>query len=146
MPTGVRSQTAAAVLRSIADDKSLQLFKTVASETIDSRNLKTRTRLTRKQYYSRLSRMTRTGLIRKKRGKYILTAFGKVVYEYQATIDNALNNYWKLKAIDSLETSNELPKEEQQKLIETLLDNKEIKGILVKEGSVEAPYRPVGGA
>jgi predicted transcriptional regulator len=134
------------VLRSIADDKSLQLFKTVASETIDSRNLKTRTRLTRKQYYSRLSRMTRTGLIRKKRGKYILTAFGKVVYEYQATIDNALNNYWKLKAIDSLETSNELPKEEQQKLIETLLDNKEIKGILVKEGSVEAPYRPVGGA
>jgi predicted transcriptional regulator len=146
VPTGVRSQTAAAVLRSIADDKSLQLFKTVASETIDSRNLKTRTRLTRKQYYSRLSRMTRTGLIRKKRGKYILTAFGKVVYEYQATIDNALNNYWKLKAIDSLETSNELPKEEQQKLIETLLDNKEIKGILVKEGSVEAPYRPVGGA
>ena len=28
---------------------------------------------------------------------------------------------------------NELPKEEQQKLIETLVDNEEIRGILVKE-------------
>jgi predicted transcriptional regulator len=146
VPTVVRSQTAAAVLRSIADEKSLQLFKTIALETIDSRNLKSKTRLTRKQYYSRLSRMARTGLIRKKKGKYVLTTFGKIVYEYQATIDNALNNYWKLKAIDSLETSNELPKEEQQKLIDTLLDNKEIKGILVKAGPVENAYKPITGA
>jgi predicted transcriptional regulator len=147
VPTAYRSQTAAIVLRSIADDKSLQLFKTVASETIDSRNLKSKTRLTRKQYYSRLSRMTRTGLIRKKKGKYILTTFGKIVYEYQSTIDNALNNYWKLKAIDSLETSNELPREEQQKLIDALLDNKEIKGILVRgsNSAIEAPYKPMSG-
>lgn len=140
----VRSQTAAAVLRSIADDKSLELFRTVALETIDSKNLKNKTRLTRKQYYSRLSRMTRTGLVRKKNGKYILTTFGKIVYESQTTIENALNNYWKLKAIDSLETSNELPAEEQQKLIETLLDNQEIKQILVKGSSAEETYKAIG--
>lgn len=141
----VRSQTAAAVLRSIADDKSLELFRTVALETIDSKNLKNRTRLTRKQYYSRLSRMTRTGLVRKKNGKYILTTFGKIVYESQTTVENALNNYWKLKAIDSLETSNELPKEEQQKLIETLLDNQEIKEILVRGPPAEPAYKAIGG-
>jgi predicted transcriptional regulator len=140
----VRSQTAAAVLRSIADDKSLELFRTVALETIDSKNLKNKTRLTRKQYYSRLSRMTRTGLVRKKNGKYILTTFGKIVYESQTTIENALNNYWKLKAIDSLETSNELPAEEQQKLIETLLDNQEIKQILVRGSSAEETYKAIG--
>ena len=139
----VRSQTAASVLRSISDDKSLELFRTVALETIDSKNLKSRTRLTRKQYYSRLSRMTRTGLVRKKNGKYILTTFGKIVYESQLTVENALNNYWKLKAIDSLETSNELPKEEQQKLIETLLDNREIKEILVRESSLESAYKAI---
>lgn len=139
----VRSQTAASVLRSIADDKSLELFRTVALETIDSKNLKIRTKLTRKQYYSRLSRMTRTGLVRKKNGKYILTTFGKIVYESQLTVENALNNYWKLKAIDSLETSNELPKEEQQKLIETLLDNQEIKEILVRESSLEPAYKAI---
>jgi predicted transcriptional regulator len=127
-----KSQTAATILRTIADDRSLELFKTIAQGTIDSENLKTKTKLTRKQYYSRLSRMTRAGLVRKKSGKYLLTAFGKIVYDSQATVDLALASYWKLRAIDSLEMSNELPKEEQQKLIDALLDNQEIKGILVK--------------
>lgn len=127
-----KSQTPATVLRTIADDKSLELFKTIAQGTIDSENLKNKTKLTRKQYYSRLSRMTKAGLVRKKSGKYLLTAFGKVVYDAQTTVENALTSYWKLRAIDSLEMSNELPKEEQQKLIDALLDNEEIKGILVK--------------
>jgi predicted transcriptional regulator len=140
----VKSQTLASILRTIADDKSLELFRTVALETIDSKNLKNRTKLTRKQYYSRLSRMTRAGLVRKRNGKYILSTFGKIVYESQATIQNGLNNYWKLKAIDSLEMSSELPKEEQQKLIETLLDNQEIKGVLVKGRPVDSAYSSVG--
>jgi hypothetical protein len=53
-----KSQTSASILRTIADDKSLSLFKTIAQGTIDSENLKDKTKLTRKQYYSRLSRMT----------------------------------------------------------------------------------------
>jgi predicted transcriptional regulator len=137
----IRSQTVATILRSIADDKSLELFRTVALEIIDSKNLKSRTKLTRKQYYSRLSRMTRVGLVKRKEGKYVLTTFGKIVYDSQTTIENSLRNYWKLKAIDSLEMSNELPKEEQQKLIETLLDNEQLKGILVKADSAEAPLK-----
>ena len=127
-----KSQTAAAVLKTVADDRSMELFRTNAQGMIDSESLKGKTKLTRKQYYSRLSRMTKAGLVRKKSGKYLLTAFGKVVYDAQSTVDNALTNFWKLKAIDSLEMSNELPKDEQQKLIDTLLDNPELKGILVK--------------
>ncbi len=127
-----RAQTTANVLRTISDDKSMDIFKTIAEGTIDSENLKTKTKLTRKQYYSRLSRMTKAGLVRKKSGKYLLTAFGKVVYDAESTVENALDSYWKLRAIDSLEMSNELPKEEQQKLIDALLDNQELKGILVK--------------
>ena len=137
----VRSQTVATILRSIADDKSLELFRTVALEIIDSKNLKSRTKLTRKQYYSRLSRMTRVGLVKRKEGKYVLTTFGKIVYDSQTIIESSLRNYWKLKAIDSLEMSNELPKEEQQKLIETLLDNEQLKGILVKADSAEATVK-----
>ena len=137
--------SAATVLRTIADDKSIELFTTVALETIDSKNLKSRTKLTRKQYYSRLSRMTSAGLVRRKNGKYILTTFGRIVYDSKVTIENALNNYWKLKAIDSLETSNEVPKEEQQKLIETLLDNEKIKAILEKGMSAETALKKVAG-
>lgn len=132
-----RTQTGAAVLRNIADEKSWELFRTIAQGTFDSKNLKSSAKLTRKQYYSRLSRMTRSGLVRKKSGKYILTAFGKIVHESQLTLENALENYWKLKAIDSLELSNELPKEERQKLIDTLLGNQELKEILVKGCPVE---------
>ncbi len=137
--------SAATVLRTIADDKSIELFTTVALETIDSKNLKNRTKLTRKQYYSRLSRMTSAGLVRRKNGKYILTTFGKIVYDSKVTIENALNNYWKLKAIDSLETSNEVPKEEQQKLIETLLDNEKIKAILERGMPAETALKRVAG-
>jgi hypothetical protein len=138
----VKSQMSAAlVLKTIADDKSLELFATVALETIDSKNLKSRSKLTRKQYYSRLSRMTKAGLVRRKNGKYVLTTFGKIVYESKITIESALSNYWKLKAIDSLETSNEVPKEEQQKLIETLLDNDEIRGILGRGNHQESALK-----
>ena len=140
-----KSQSTAAVLKTIADDKSLELFSIVALEKIDSRNLKSKMKVTRKQYYSRLSRMTKAGLVSRKNGKYVLTTFGKIVFEYKVKIENALNNYWKLKAIDSLETSNEVPKEEQQKLIETLLDNEEIRGILVKASSAEASIRAISG-
>lgn len=125
-----KSQTTASVLRTIADEKSLELFTTISSGMIDSESLKEKTKLTRKQYYSRLSRMSKVGLIRKKSGKYLLTAFGKIVYDSQLTVNDALGNYWKLKAIDSLETSNELPKEERTKLIDALLDNQVIKGII----------------
>ena len=137
--------SSASVLRTIADDKSIELFTTVALETIDSKNLKSRTKLTRKQYYSRLSRMTSAGLVRRKNGKYILTTFGRIVYDSKVTIENALTNYWKLKAIDSLETSNEVPKEEQQKLIETLLENEKIKAILERGFSAETTLKRVTG-
>jgi predicted transcriptional regulator len=140
-----KSQNTAAVLKTIADDKSLELFSIVALENIDSRKLKSKMKVTRKQYYSRLSRMTKAGLVRRKNGKYVLTTFGTVVFESKITIENALNNYWKLKAIDSLETSNEVPKEEQQKLIETLLDNEEIRGLLVKAGPTEGYIRTLNG-
>ena len=127
-----KAQNTANVLRNIGDDKSLDILKTIGQGTIDSDILKSKTKLTRKQYYSRLSRMTKAGLVRKKSGRYLLTAFGKVVFDAEATVENALESYWKLRAIDSLEMSNELPREEQQKLIDALLDNQELKGILVK--------------
>ena len=130
-----KAQTVSAILKAIADEKSSELFKTIANGIVDSDTLKTKSKLTRKQYYSRLSRMTKAGLVRKKSGKYLLTAFGKIVFDSHSTVESALNSYWKLRAIDSLEMSNELPKEEQQKLIDALLDNQEIKGILVKGSS-----------
>ena len=126
----ILQQTADNVLAAISDKQSLELFRYIAVTNGDSDSLRAKLNLTRKQYYSRLSRMTKAGLVKRKNGKHYLTAFGKVIYDAQTTVEKAVNNYWKLKAVDSLELSDELPKEERIKLIDNLLDNKEIKEIL----------------
>ena len=122
--------TADNVLAAISDKQSLDLFRYIADTNGDSDALRAKINLTRKQYYSRLSRMTKVGLVKRKNGKHFLTAFGKVVYDAQKTIEKAVDIFWKLKAVDSLELSGELPEEERAKLIDNLLDNKEIKQIL----------------
>jgi predicted transcriptional regulator len=122
--------TVDSILASISDKQSLELFRYIAVTNGNSENLRTKINLTRKQYYSRLSRMTKAGLVKRKNGKHYLTAFGKVVNDAQTTIEKAVNSYWKLKAVDSLELSDELPKDERVKLIDNLLDNKDIKEIL----------------
>jgi predicted transcriptional regulator len=126
--------TEANVINAISNDHSLDLFKAVAvTKASNTDKFRKKIKLTRKQYYSRMSRMIKVGLIKRKNGKYFLTSLGKIVYEAQAMIENALNDYWKLKAIDSLEgaLNIELPTEERSKILDTLIDNHHIKEILL---------------
>jgi hypothetical protein len=44
-------------------------------------------------------------LVKRQNGKYFVTSFGKMVYDFQAKVGRALTKYWKLKAIDSFEIS-----------------------------------------
>jgi hypothetical protein len=57
---------------------------------------------------------------------------GKIVYEFQLILENALENQWKLKTIDSLELSKDLPEEDRKKLIDKLFENQGLKRILIK--------------
>ena len=117
-------------LSAISNDKSLVLFNTIALASEDSSILISRLELTRKQYYSRMSELTKAGLIRRMNGRYFLTSFGRIVYDAQELIGNAIQYSLKLKAIDSIDTP-EFPVEERNKLIDTLINNNEIKEILV---------------
>ena len=123
-------QVVAQVFESLSDNVSLELFTTIAHESINSVVLRNKIKITRKQYYSRLSKMMKAGLIKRSSGKLVLTAFGKIVNEVQTTVQNASKNQWKLRAIDSIELSDELPKEERKKLLESLIDNRQIREIL----------------
>jgi predicted transcriptional regulator len=60
--------TEAAIINAISDVQSLDLFKAIAQASVDSDILIKKARLTRKQYYSRMSRMTKVGLIQRKNG------------------------------------------------------------------------------
>ena len=132
-PENVRGVSIANIFSAIADDKSLVLFNTIAIAGGASDILITRLGVTRKQYYSRISALMETGLISRKDRQYMLTSLGKIVYDAQLMIGRATNTYWKLKAIDSIETEHSLPGDERNRIINTLIDNQDIAKILVKQ-------------
>ena len=91
--------------------------------------------LTRKQYYQRINRLRSLGLINRKKGRYCLSSLGRILYETQKIIGIAIQNRWKLGALDSLESSlsaEGMPAEDKIKFINVLLgDSDEIKNILL---------------
>jgi hypothetical protein len=144
----------AKVLNAISDDRSWSLFTTIAISS-DSNGqqsedggqiLISRMNLTRKQYYYRINRLRSLGLINRKKGRYGLSSLGRVLYEIQKTLEIAIQNRWKLAAIDSLEsslTTEGMPDEEKNKLINLLLgDRDEIKNIILcnNDGSSRSSY------
>ena len=122
------------ILNAISDDKSLLLFNTIAITNGETEFQVRKMGLTLKQYYSRMAKLTKANLIRRKNGKYILTLVGRIVYDSQMIIGKSLNYYWKLQALDSIQTASSagLPKEEISKLVDTLIDDYQIKDILIK--------------
>ena len=123
------------ILEAISDVKSLKLFNTIATKGGNSEDLSEQLKLSRKEYYSRMSRLMKTGIVKRKNGKHFLTAFGKVVYDAQVTVKKAVESYWKLKAIDSIDLSDEITVKERDKLIQTLVDDVEIREILSKHAT-----------
>jgi hypothetical protein len=139
MPTSIlvniqemKPPSAIDALRAISDHKSLVLLNAIALSSGDTSILLSKREITKKQYYSRISALVKAGLIMRRNGDYFLTSFGKVVYEAQSLIENARQNYWKLKAIDSIESSDHgLTPEERSKVVDSLkLDN------VLKEGLI----------
>ena len=127
-------RSVADILNAISDDKSLLLFNTIAITNGETEIQVRKMGLTLKQYYLRMAKLTKADLIRRKNGRYFLTLMGKIVYEAHMTIGKALNYYWKLQALESIQTSSPdgLPKEEISKLVDTLIDDYQIKDMLMK--------------
>ena len=130
-----KGMTVAGVLKSISDPISVELFKSISTQGSDGSDLRSKTKLSRRQYYSRLSCFTRNGMLIRKNGRNYRTTFGKVVYHTILTIENAFVNYYKLKAIDSIGLSYDIPQEEHKKIIDNLITDPEIRQILLTKKS-----------
>jgi predicted transcriptional regulator len=124
------------VLKKISDDKALVLFNNIAVSSSNNEKQATlkEMNLSTKQYYSRISGLQNAGLIKRQKGKYSLTLLGHVVYGSQMIIGQTLAYYWKLKALEAIEmsTTSDLHNEEKIQLINALIDNHQIKDILMK--------------
>jgi hypothetical protein len=130
------------ILKKISDDKSLILFSRIAISGENTYIPLKEMNLSTKQYYSRISGLIDAGLIRRSHGKYYLTPIGNVVNEAHMMIGKALGYYWRIKIIESVQySSDKITKEDLSKLITILIDNHEIKDILLRaiEGSDYMP-------
>ena len=122
------------VLHAISDIKAAEMFCSIAKQSVDSAVLKQTKGLSKKQYYSRASQLLKVGLIKRKNGRFSLTCFGAMVYHAQLVIESGIKNYWKLKAVDSIQSSIEIGERERVKLIKSILGDTRIEKILVEQG------------
>lgn len=119
-------------MNAIVDEKALALFDAIAVSESDSENLISKLRLSRKEYYSRISRLVKAGLASRERGTYSLTMLGQIVYQAQLAIDHAIDISPKLKAVDMLKNSSSIPEKERNKVINFLLGDELNKNILLQ--------------
>lgn len=126
----MKSQSVEDVMRTLSDVKSLEMFCSIAKGSVESDVLKLTEGLSRKQYYSRTEHLLEVDLIKRKKGRFSLTAFGAVVYHAQLVIESGIQNYWKLKAVDSIQSSAEIGEQERVKLIKNILADTRIERIL----------------
>jgi nanoRNase/pAp phosphatase (c-di-AMP/oligoRNAs hydrolase) len=120
------------VLETISNDKSYSVFEMVSNANSNGEIIQSKLALTRKQYYSKMSAIMKAGLIKRQSGRYYLTSFGKVIYCCTAIAKKALDNYYNLKAIEVTEANN-FSDEEIGNLIDTLIDNQQVKEFLAKK-------------
>ncbi|MGB8154527.1 MAG: hypothetical protein WCF97_11480 [Nitrososphaeraceae archaeon] len=121
------------VMKAVSDSKSLDMFRSIAKGSIESEVLKQTKGLSKKQYYFRMRQLLKTGLVRSIKGSFSLTCLGAVVYHAQLIVEKGVNNYWKLKAIDSIQSSAEIGQHDRTKLIKTIIDDSGIESILVAQ-------------
>jgi hypothetical protein len=122
------------ILKKISDDKTLTLFNNIAMSKDYNHTTLREPNLSSKQYYSRISALTSAGLIKKRHGQFALTALGKIVYNAHVVIGTAVGYYWKMKAIESIqmEGGREFAREDMQNLIQSLIDNHQVREILLE--------------
>ena len=77
------------VLDAIHDPDGRDLFNSIATERISNDASNYIVKITRKQYYSRLSKLVKTDLIKRNRGKYLLTRLREVLYRVQLGFSEA---------------------------------------------------------
>jgi predicted transcriptional regulator len=121
-----------ALLDVMSDNGASNIFKRMAAES-SSDILITRLKFSSKQYYERISRLIKAGLVKREEGRYLPTEFGKAIHDahrnLETKIESALKDYWKFKAIDSMSFYS---RQHQEEIISKLIENDEIKNILLK--------------
>jgi hypothetical protein len=114
----------------LADNTSLGLIRTAYAGKLTSTNYVGK--LSKKQFYTKLKRLCTAGLIEKRKdSSYRTTTFGSLVYNnHVKTLEEALLNFWQLKAIDILKTREDFPAERKESIIDEIIRGSNLRNII----------------
>ena len=111
------------VLKVISDQITMDIVTAISNNVTSSDNIMQILDLTRKQYYSRCSRLLNIGIVGKQNGEMMLTSFGRLVYNAQLKIANAFSHSSQLRMIDAIKSHSGLSEDQQKIIIDKLLDD-----------------------
>lgn len=114
----------------LSDNTSLNLLKTAYAGRLTSSNYVGK--LSRKQFYTKLKRLCNTGLVEKRKDSYYrTTSLGSLVYNgHVKTLEDALTNFWQLKAIDILKTREDFPADRKEAIIDEIVKGSNLKNFI----------------
>ena len=124
--------TAEQIFSILSDKTSLNILKAAYSGLKASSTYYNHigaSKLSKKQFYVRLKRLRKAGLIEKQDGSfYRTTTLGSLVYNsHIKTLEEALANYWQLKAIDIVKARKDFPSKEKEMVIEEIIKGSNLK-------------------
>jgi hypothetical protein len=140
------------VFKALSNPVGLKLFKSIATTALADNSmlptsdfLNSQTKVTRKQFYSNMSRLVnKTGLILKKRGHYTLSNYGKVVFHSLNIINRGSKCFWALKALDSTDLSpSGIPSDKMLEISASLIEDNDIHKIVCEPITVSVPKKVV---
>jgi predicted transcriptional regulator len=118
------------VFATLADRHSINIVKMAYFGSKGS-SMSRKGNISKKQFYSRLKRLRDIGLIEKRGSVYRTTTFGSLIYNGQIKpLEDIIENYWNLKAVDILKSRQDFPLHEKEKLIEDMIQHTSLKGIV----------------
>jgi hypothetical protein len=127
MPQEVTTEQIFTVL---SDKTSVNLMKTAYAGRLTSSNYVGK--LSKKQFYTKLKRLCNTGLVEKREDAYYrTTTLGSLVYNgHVKTLEDALTNFWQLKAIDILKTREDFPSDRKESIIDEIVKGSSLKNFI----------------
>ena len=123
------------VLKVISDQISMDIVTAISNNVTNSDNIMQILDLTRKQYYSRCSRLLNIGLVSKQNGEMILTSFGRIVYKAQLKIAIAFSHSSMLRIIGKINSHSGLSVDQQKIKIDKSLDDSQLKNLIATADS-----------
>lgn len=118
------------VLEVISDEISLTMLYMIIDKEQTNNSLKDTLGLSRKQFYGRILKLRKAGLVNRVTSRYVMTSFGRVVFQALLRVDDGIGHFTKLKVIDTL-TNSEIPRAEFAKLVDELIKDDHIKHLII---------------